>query len=136
MVLDGLSQDHNELIGFVVSCLFASAITLAEMRAWTLHMIEKHEVDDLPLYMFDLVDFDDPLYKIGQVIGFVCGWKHTRAEDLALEGIAIARGFEPYETAAPHTVLLKRLKEHPQVLQKFKDVFPFIDLAGVEKKFF
>jgi hypothetical protein len=82
MVLAGLSRDDSKLIGFVINSVLASAITTEEMRQWALYMIDKYETDELPLYMFDLMDFNEPLYKIIEIIGFSAGWKHSKADGL------------------------------------------------------
>lgn len=80
MSAEGLTREDGKVIGFVVSCLYSCAITRDEFQQWLLYVIDKNEVDDLPLYIFDLLDFNAPLFLIDKVIGFVTGWEGEYAK--------------------------------------------------------
>jgi hypothetical protein len=126
----GLTREDPALISFVTTCLWSSAITPAELRAWCDHMVSKHEVSDLPDYIFELSHFDEPLIKLSRTIGFETGWRGSRDQEHAILGIAARRGHDPYEWPVPPAKALESLRRHPQVLARFREVFPFIEIAN------
>jgi hypothetical protein len=121
----GLVNGDSSLIGFVVRCLFNSAIEDKDIRDWSMHMIEKY--DDLPLYMYDLPDYKKGDYNLPELIGFATSWKFSEKDSEALYGIAYKRGFEPYDCSLTKEEAIKRLEECPHIEKKFRDTFPFID---------
>ena len=50
--------------------MYCQAIDLKEFKLWLLRVIETSNTDDIPMYIYDLTDFDGPLFKISEVIGF------------------------------------------------------------------
>lgn len=127
--MKGLTRDDPSLIGFVTSSLWNSAITIEEMRAWCDHMVAKHEVSELPDYLFELSSFDEPLMKLSRTIGFVPGWRGSKDQENALLGIAVRRGHDLYEWPIPPEKALEALKRHPEVLVRFREVFPCISVT-------
>lgn len=120
-------KENNETIGFVLACAFSSAINLGEIRKWAVDVIDRNEVDDIPDYIFELVDFNDSLAKIYSLIGFVPSWKGTEEEEKAIEGIAYKRGINIYDMSFSEEEALICLNENLQILETFKNIFPFIE---------
>ena len=76
MPLDGFTREDGKVIGFAVGSLYEEAITKNEFQQWLLYILDKNEADDLPLYFFDLLDFNfqDGLFHLSEIIGFSPGW--------------------------------------------------------------
>lgn len=75
MSVEGLTMEDGKVIGFVVDSLLSGAITRDEFQQWLLYIIDKNDPHDLPLYIFDLLDFNGHLYHMGKIIGFATGWE-------------------------------------------------------------
>jgi hypothetical protein len=67
--MNGLIKNDSEIIAFVLCCFMSGSIDSAELRAWGMKVIENME--DYPLYLLDLIDFDDPRFHIYEIIGFI-----------------------------------------------------------------
>lgn len=122
----GLTQEDEHTVGFVLSCYFTEAIDLAELRKWCEHVIITNEMQDIPQYMFDLVSIDS-IGEICSIIGFSpsgVSWQ----EDEALYGIAFGRGRDVFDPPLGPAEAKRALQTRPDVLQRFRDVFPFIEL--------
>ena len=127
-MVDGLTRDDSSQIGFVTACLFSEAITLDDLHNWCVHLISQHDVADLPSYVFELVDFDGYLKDIYETIGFSAGFSRTPSEDLALQGLAVLRGRQPYELHVSPAQAVSMVAQHPEILARFREVFPFIEV--------
>ena len=55
----------------------------------------EHE-KETPRYLVDLLEFEGPLFKIYEIIGFVPSWPGTDGKKAALYGIAYKRGIIPF----------------------------------------
>ena len=121
----GLTQDDNSLIGFVERCFYNSAIIDKDIRDWSIYMIKKYY--QLPVYIYDLIDFKKEDYNLHKLINFATGWKFPETDKEALYGIAYKRGFEPYDCPLTKEEAIKRLKECPHIEKKFRETFPFIE---------
>lgn len=121
-----LTKENSTTIGFVVSCIFAGAITKRELQAWADHVLVSF--DSYPLYMVELSSSDEALCHIFRVIGFVphCGLSDAGKD--ALVGIAFVRGFEQFEPTPSRDRALSALSAHPTVLARFRETFPFISV--------
>ncbi len=124
-----LTRDASATIGFVVSCLFSEAIDKSELQTWADHVIGS--ADSYPLYLLDLSTFDRELCHLYEVIGFVPHCGLSDSEDDALVGIAYARGRSPFEPEPTREQALAALRQHPQVLERFRATFPFIEFRPV-----
>lgn len=129
-VISGLSSENSETIGFVLSCVFASAIDVSELRAWCVYVIDQNDVESIPPYVFDLMDFDQPLVHLYKVIGFAPVWKHSDDEAGALYGIAAQRGKVIYDAVVNSEAALELLKSNPLIADKFRQTFPFLNLPA------
>ena len=128
-VLPGFSSENSETIGFVFSCVFASAIDISELRDWCVYVIDQNDVESIQPYLFDLMDFDQPLAHLYKVIGFAPVWKHSDDEADALYGIAVQRGRVLYDAPVSKQSALELLRNNPLITERFRRTFPFITLT-------
>lgn len=121
-------KNDSEDFNFVLGCLYSQAIDLAEFRIWIERIIETTPVEDIPFYIFDLVDFDGYLYEISKIIGFVPDDYLSNDEKNSLYGIAFLRGADIYDPPVTRDEALKAVERNPNILERFKSLFPFINL--------
>ena len=123
-----LTRESSEDIGFVKSCFIKGAITNKEFNEWVEYVIANGEISNLPLYIFDLIDFHGSCYELINIIGFTPDPILTEDEDNAIYGIAIKRfGNDLYIPISNHDAL-KALEQNSSTLKRFKSIFPFIIL--------
>lgn len=67
--MNGLTKNDSDTIAFVLCCFLSSSIDTAELRAWGMKVIENME--DYPLYLLGLINFDGPRFHIYKIIGFI-----------------------------------------------------------------
>ncbi|KGQ67894.1 hypothetical protein ACLRAA_06205 [Gallibacterium anatis] len=123
-----LTRDESGDIGFVKSTLIAEAITLKEFNNWVIFIINNHPIDELPIYIFDLIDFKGYLCDLTNIIGFVPYSGLNDNENYALYGIALKRFGKIVDCPISYQCALDALNNNPQVLIRFKETFPFIEL--------
>lgn len=123
--IKGFTKEDSDEIGFVIPCLFSGSLTREEFKLWIYSVIEKY--DNLPIYIYELADFNDSLFKITKVIGFVPHWPFSDKARFALSGLAHKRGFEfKDDSRLTKEQSLKILKRYPEVEERFRRTFPFI----------
>lgn len=125
-MLEGLTKENHNTIGFVIDALLSGAISKEELRAWATTVIKDNDISDIPDYMFELVDFDASAFHLYEVIGFICDWNDSASQSKALYGIALKRGVVLGEECSPESAL-KALRKHPEIEQHFRKIFPFIN---------
>lgn len=124
-----LSFENDGQIGFVVTCLFSSAIDCSELRRWCTDVVIKNcSVDEIPSYIFYLMNFDEHLVHIFNVIGFVPSWEPTEDEDRAIYGIAAVRGRLAEDSPIAADEAKKMLTLNSDISNRFKLTFPFVIL--------
>lgn len=123
--LTDLTKDESSTIGFVVACLFSSAIDLNELKQWAVSIIERLDIKDVPDYIFDLMDFDGPLLDVYKTIGFTPVWNRSDEEEAALYGIAIKRRKDVFDIPISSESALQSLDNNPHIKDMFNLVFPF-----------
>jgi hypothetical protein len=119
-----LDKEDSATIGFVVASAFANAIDRSEIQAWADHVLVT--ADKYPLYIVDLSTFDGPLANIYEIIRFAPHSGLNDKEHDALIGIAFLRGRQQFEPVPTKDQALSALTEHPHVLARFRETFPFI----------
>lgn len=119
-------KDNSEDLGFVLCCLYSDVIDLFEFKLWVEYVIETIAIEDIPLYMFDLLDFNGSSNEFYKIIEFSPGGNLSPNEDKALYGIAFLRGRDVYDSPVSKEEALKLLENNPSVLNWFKKNFPFI----------
>ncbi|MFJ4259074.1 hypothetical protein ACIP01_19230 [Pseudomonas monteilii] len=119
--LDGGVSD--ELLGFVITCLFCGAISREELQSWSAQALSSGQA---PTFLYELMTFDEPLFRIFSVIGHVPHWPHVEAEEQALYGIALCRGVEPFDMPVSPLEARRALVAEPAIEAAFRQVFDFI----------
>ncbi|MFT0477763.1 hypothetical protein ACMSI6_28275 [Pseudomonas antarctica] len=115
----------DELLAFVITCLFCGVIDRQEFNAWCVQAVS---MADAPEYLYDLIEFRDEMFKVYKVIGYVPSWEHSDADEYALYGIAVRRGFEPFDMPISSDQAIANLDASPEVERLFVEVFDFIRL--------
>lgn len=124
-----LTRDSSEDIGFVKSCVIKGAITNKEFNDWVEYVIVNDKVDDLPQYIFDLIDFNGSFYELINIIGFTPDPILTEDEDNAIYGIAIKRFGNDLDIPISNNEALRSLDRNPLISKRFKSIFPFINFS-------
>lgn len=127
-VTRGLTRERSDTIGFVLACLFSSAIDREELREWSFHVIVELDASSTPSYLFDLGDTDGSPAAIYRLLGFVPSWKHSDLQRLALLGLAITRGRSRVDWPVSASEAMAALRAHPEIQERFRLEFPFISL--------
>lgn len=124
--LNHLTKDEGDTIGFVIACLFSSAIDLNEFKQWATSIVEMLNVEDIPDYIFKLLDFDEPLAGVYKAVGFAPVWNRSEKEEAALYGIAVKRGRDIFDMPISSSYALECLDENSHIKNSFNEVFPFL----------
>ncbi|HEZ0780361.1 TPA: hypothetical protein WGQ89_000828 [Neisseria meningitidis] len=122
-----IKEDSDDL-GFAIKCLFSQSIDLNEFKLWIEQVIRDMPIEDIPFYIFDLADLDEEIDNIYNIIGFVSSYSLSKLRRNALTGIAFLRGIDVYDPPVSKEKALKALKKHPEIYQKFRHFFPFVEL--------
>ncbi|MEE1887411.1 hypothetical protein [Pseudomonas carassii] len=112
-------------MAFVITCLICGAISKEELNFWCAGALS---LDKVPVYICDLMGFQDEVFKVYKIIGFVPYWEHSDVDEYALYGIAVRRGFEPYDMPLTPSEALAHLEASPDIENSFREVFSFIKL--------
>ncbi|WP_256574113.1 MULTISPECIES: hypothetical protein [Pseudomonas] len=120
-----LGSFNDELMAFVITCLFCGAISKEELNVWCAQALSLNKA---PSYLYDLMDFHDEIFKVYKVIGYVPHWEHSDDDEYALYGVAARRGFEPYDMPLTPNEALAHLEASPDIESVFREVFAFIKL--------
>ena len=120
-------KDNSKDLGFALSCLFSQAITMNEFKQWLEIVLMDIPTDELPNYFFDLIDED--VFDIFKNMSYVPHSSLSRYEKYALEGIAYIRKVRSLtDMLAKEETALKALQNNPQILERFKKFFPFVEI--------
>ena len=84
-------KDNDQDLSFVLGCMYCQAIDLKEFKFWLVRVIEASNTDNIATYSYDLADFDGPLFKISEVIGFSFMNYFSLEEEYSIYGIAYIR---------------------------------------------
>ncbi|CAI1211115.1 hypothetical protein [Serratia fonticola] len=125
--MKGLTKNDGDIIGFVFDCLYSGVIDKAELKEWAIHIVSKNDIDTIPSYIIDLMDFNGSLGTLYSIMGFSPGWKHTKKQGNALYGISVKRGRELYDAPVTSQEAVETLEQHPEIEERFRETFPFID---------
>ena len=83
----------------------------------------------MPLYIFDLIDFNGSFYELINIIGFTPDPILTEDEDNAIYGIAIKRFGNDLDIPISNNEALRALDRNPLISKRFKSIFPFINFS-------
>lgn len=115
----------DELMAFVITCLFCGAISKEELNFWCAQALS---LNNSPAFLYDLMEFHDEIFKVYKVVGYVPNWEHANSDEHALYGIAVRRGVEPYDMPLTPNEALACLEASPDIERLFSQVFDFIKL--------
>lgn len=118
-------NDHSDL-NFAVGCLYCDAISLSEFKKWVELVIETSDVDEIPYYMYDLLEFDKPLFHLSREIGFDLINDLSKEEEYSLYGIGFMRQHDIYESPIDKETAIIYTKRNIHILERFSKLFPFI----------
>lgn len=122
-------KHDSEDLAFSLDCLFYQAITIDEFKLWLYIVLRDTNIESLPNYFFDLVNFDKDLFHITNIIGFVPHEKLSEEERKAICGIAYLRNVRSlYDIGVDRAVAIKALERHSNISEQFNKFFPFIEL--------
>lgn len=86
-------------------------------------------IENLPDYFFDLMDFDQDLFHITNIIGFVPHSELSGEQEKSLIGIAYLRNVRSlYDIEIDRNSTMQALDKNPEILTKFKRFFPFVEV--------
>ena len=120
-------KENSEDLGFVLMCLAYQAITIEELKKWLDIVLMDTPTEELPNYFFDLIDGD--VFDIFKNMSYVPHSSLSRYEKYALEGIAYIRKVRSLtDMLAKEETALKALQNNPQILERFKKFFPFVEI--------
>ncbi|MFV8847336.1 hypothetical protein [Serratia fonticola] len=125
--MKGLTKNDGDLIGFVFDCLYSGVIDKEELKEWAIHIVSKNDIDTIPSYIIDLMDFDGSLGALYSILGFSPGWRYTKKQGNALYGISEKRGRKLYDAPVTAQKAMEILEQHPEIEKRFRETFPFID---------
>lgn len=80
-------------------------------------------------YIYDLADYNEEIAGIYNVIGFSPNSNLKKLEKYALYGIAVKRFGSIFDMPISKKKALDELNRNPQILEKFRRTFPFIELG-------
>ncbi|MDG2944688.1 hypothetical protein [Exercitatus varius] len=116
-------KNSNEDLNFALGCLYCQCISLSEFKLWIEKVIRDTNSDNIPNYLFDLLDFNEPLFHMSNVIGFTVKNNLSEEDKLALYGIAYLRGVKIYDPPVTRNIALNYLENKPEISNKFNRFF-------------
>ena len=120
-------KENSEDLGFALMCLSYQSITIEELKKWLDIVLMDTPTEELPNYFFDLIDGD--VFDIFKNMSYVPHSSLSRYEKYALEGIAYIRKVRSLtDMLAKEETALKALQNNPQILERFKKFFPFVEI--------
>ena len=122
-----IHKENSEDLGVAISCFFKGAITADEFKKWLDIVLMDTPTEELPNYFFDLIDGD--VFDIFKNMSYVPHDNLSRYEEYAVEGIAYIRKVRPLiDMVVKEETALKSLQNNPQILERFKKFFPFVEI--------
>ncbi|MET8773911.1 hypothetical protein ABZV58_02685 [Nocardia sp. NPDC004654] len=100
------------------------------MKQWSLHVVMSNRVEDIPPYIFELVEYEGSLAGVVRTIGFSPDDGAVSLIEPAIYGIAFQRGVDVYDPPITRRAAEVAIRSHPEVLGEFFDTFPFITPFG------
>ncbi|MBF1293707.1 hypothetical protein [Neisseria sicca] len=123
-----ITKEQGQDLSFATYCLLSAAINLQEFKLWLEKVVLDMPIDNIPFYIFDLIDLKGGVGDIYNILDFVPNSDLSKDQDDALTGIAFLRGIDVYDPPVSKEKALKALEKHPEIYQRFQHFFPFVEL--------
>lgn len=125
--MKGVNREDSSILGFITLCYSMQAITNEEFKEYFYSLIKSSDVDELPDYIWDLIEFINPdMADIYNVIGFVPSSNLTDDEINAIYGITLKRFGRFFDMFITEGKAIELLNNNPKVSSLFKTLFPFV----------
>lgn len=125
--MKGFNREDSSILGFITLCYSMQAITNEEFKEYFYSLIKSSDVDELPDYIWDLIEFINPdMADIYNVIGFVPSSNLTDDEINAIYGITLKRFGRFFDMFITEGKAIELLNNNPKVSSLFKTLFPFV----------
>ncbi len=66
-----ITKEDGPDLGFANNCLLSESIDLEEFKLWLEQVVLDMPIDDIPFYIFDLIDLDVGIGDICNIVDFV-----------------------------------------------------------------
>ena len=119
-------ENNDEDLSFTVACLYQKVIELDEFKKWVEQVINNTPIDNIPLYIFELLNFNQHTFHIHEAIGFPLTFSFSKKEEDALYGILFLRNKECFNKNIVKEKAIQLIYEQPEILSRFKQQFPFV----------
>ena len=90
-VMWNIIKDNNQDLSFAMDCLSIGAISVSEFKSWLKIVICDNPIDDIPGYIFDILDSNNIKLDIYKILGFSLSTVLSKQERKAVYGIAYTR---------------------------------------------
>ena len=110
-------KDNNQDLSFAMDCLSIGAISVSEFKSWLEIVIRDNPIDDIPGYIFDILDSNNIKLDIYKILGFSLSTVLSKQERKAVYGIAYTRRPDygaGYDVSVSKSVALKALQNNPK----------------------
>ncbi len=124
-------KDNNQDLSFAMDCLSIGDISVPEFKSWLEIVIRDNPIEDIPGYVFDILDSDNIKLDIYKILRFSLSTVLSKQERKSVYDIAYTRrpdyGID-YDVSVSKSIALKALQNNPQILERFKKFFPFVQI--------
>ena len=124
-------KDNNQDLSFAMDCLSIGDISIPEFKSWLEIVIRDNPIEDIPGYVFDILDSDNIKLDIYKILRFSLSTVLSKQERKSVYDIAYTRrpdyGID-YDVSVSKSIALKALQNNPQILERFKKFFPFVQI--------
>ena len=124
-------KDNNQDLSFAMDCLSIGDISVPEFKSWLEIAIRDNPIEDIPGYVFDILDSDNIKLDIYKILRFSLSTVLSKQERKSVYDIAYTRrpdyGID-YDVSVSKSIALKALQNNPQILERFKKFFPFVKI--------
>ena len=124
-------KDNNQDLSFAMDCLSIGDISVPEFKSWLEIAIRDNPIEDIPGYVFDILDSDNIKLDIYKILRFSLSTVLSKQERKSVYDIAYTRrpdyGID-YDVSVSKSIALKALQNNPQILERFKKFFPFVQI--------
>lgn len=123
-----ISKEEHSDLNFAIGCLYCNAISLDEFKKWLELVVKDMDVDYIPVYIYDLFDFEQPLFHIYQVLGFEIINDLSKSDEYAMSCIAYLREREVYDFNLSKEQAKSKLNDNLDIQNRFNKFFPYIHI--------